>query len=156
MKRLISALLVMVMMLSSVPVYAATAKTTTAKKTYTFSLDEAINYGVKNNAGILKIKLTLDQMDYSVSSLKSARKAAVDVMDMWVERSDFPEGELGDKAYQSTITQITSAQAALKNFDSYLLRNKFNEKQLENQQKVLKKTETMQTELTKLLITNAY
>lgn len=58
--------------------------------------------------------------------------------------------------YQEASSQISAAQQSLRNFDSYLLRNKFTEKQLENQKKVLKKTEDMQTELTKLLITNAY
>ncbi|MCQ2749107.1 MAG: TolC family protein [Clostridia bacterium] len=156
MKKLITICLVMLMMLTSVPVYAASKTTTTAKKTYSFSLDEAINYGVKNNTDILKLKLSLDQMDMSVSSLKKARKTAVEIYDTWFDRSDFPEGEVGDKLYATTMAELQAAQATMKNFDSYLLRNKFTEKQLENQQKVLKKTETMTTELTKLLITNAY
>lgn len=156
MKKLITICLVMLMMFTSVPVYAASKTTTTTKKTYSFSLDEAINYGVKNNTDILKLKLSLDQMDMSVSSLKKARKTAVEIYDTWFDRSDFPEGEVGDKLYATTMAELQAAQATMKNFDSYLLRNKFTEKQLENQQKVLKKTETMTTELTKLLITNAY
>ena len=91
-----------------------------APQIYEFSLEEAVNYAMENNKDIINMKLQQDQLEYSISDVRSLRKTAVDVMD-------------AAKMSGMASSQLTSS---LKNFDSYLLRQKYTERELKGKEKL--------------------
>lgn len=111
-----------------------------APQIYEFSLEEAVNYAMENNKDIINMKLQQDQLEYSISDVRSLRKTAVDVMD-------------AAKMSGMASSQLTSS---LKNFDSYLLRQKYTERELKGKEKLLEKSKLLQEEVTKFMVENAY
>lgn len=113
-----------------------------AKETKTFTLNEAIDYALKNNGDILLLKFQEDQLGYAVTATKDGRKMA----ESMIEMLEMSEG--------SIVEGMKSL--GLATFDSYLMRQKFTENQLSDQKKLLNKTYVLRTELIKLSVENAY
>lgn len=141
--KLVMCVLALCMILNTNVSYAATTKTTTANQTKTFTVDEAIKYALSNNGDILKVKFQQDQLGYTITGIKDGRK----MVEALIEMAENTPG----------VSVVETLQAKGQyNFDGYLLRQKFTERQLSAQKNLLNMQYTMRTELIKLSVENAY
>lgn len=149
-KRIIALMFaIFTLMLNSV-VYADEVNNVaeTTPQVYEFSLESAIEYAIKNNKDIMNIKLQQDQMGYSISEVRTLRKTAVDMMEAAMNATD-------ENGNPISISDNPMA-SGLRNFDSYLLRQKYTESELKSREKILEKSKILQEEITKFMVENAY
>ena len=132
---LVSLLLALVLSLN-INVSAATTKTVPK----TLTVKEAVDYALKYNGDILKLKFSEEEMGYAVSGVRSGRKALNDMIEQ----------------LEGTGLSVRETLGDALNYDSYLLRNKITEQRLERQKKLLNKTYVARTEMVKLSVESAY
>lgn len=136
-KRIIlTSLLLALVLLFNTNVYAQGEDKTT------FTVEEAVNYALAHNGDILKTKFQNEELDMSLSGIRSTRKGLNQLIEYW---------ELTE---QSVVDNM--AEMKINNFDSYLLRNKVTEARLAKQKELSQKGYDMRTEMVKLNVEKAY